>query len=598
MKLSEYRIGVPRKFEVSGLHNGNNTGNALVLDNLRGWGINLYFVTNGGGAVHFNEHIRPLRSLDDLQTGDPVAKVFHETLCAYAAPARYLAGGNITAASLTTGGALDLAGPAIVESKMHGVPVVYLAALSASTAGDNCPLQDTTPNGFNTVATMKQRFGDGCQVIDGVKRIEEVLYNARDRLADSKPVLILYHPDVLKENVPWFEVPWVERPRNFDQRALDEFATSFQQETDGKRVVLFVGEEASRYERMPELTTALARLLKAPTIYTQIGVSGVSPENEFAAGYLMLGYNDFAKRLWRSLTHEDTVMCIGFDPFEYSTNQERINANAVVMTNYDRPYGSVNGTFKHRFEGSYKHIQGDLELVVLEMLNRLKIQHLTRPNVEVPNDLNEVGYKAPSKRFTNMVKFYQALAGLFEPETFYIGDVCMGYKDFQRVTQRPVKGVKVTYMHQGSLMGQGAGEALGVRFARPDAHVHLVTGDGCFRYFGATLGEMKDLGLVVWLLDNSTHGLVSWGLTKIKPYLPADRKLTDVVSVDYARIARAQGWDGFNLRPDLSNMEEIMSRANSSNTKSMLVRVKVHMDDDLGQNPRLDTLGRQGQVSL
>ena len=73
----------------------------------------------------------------------------------------------------------------------------------------------------------------------------------------------------------------------------------------------------------------------------------------------------------------------------------------------------------------------------------------------------------------------------------------MGYKDFQRVTQRPVPGVKVMYLHQGSLMGQGLGEALGLRFAQPDKHIHLITGDGCLEYSEGTLARMKDLGLVV-----------------------------------------------------------------------------------------------------
>ncbi len=599
MRLSENKIELPRKFEVPSLYKGNGTGNALVWDNLRGWGINLYFLINGGGAVHLHEYPQELRGIDELRVGDPRVFVIPEQIGAHAAAAYSLASGRIGASANTTGGALDYANPAMTDAMMHSVPTVYLGALSASTTRKRSPLQDTTETGFNTVAAMKARYRDGCQVIDRVDGIEKVLYNARDRLMDSKPTLILYDPDVLKQPIPWFEVPWAEKPRQYDHEGLDELLKSFPEDTNGKRVVLFVGEEATRYERMPELTSALARLLKVPTVYTQIGVSAVSHENEFAAGYLMLGHNDFSRKLWNSLTLDDTVVCIGFDPFEYSTNQESVNANAVVVTNYNNPYGSDGGTFKHRVEGNYTHIHGDLELVVEGIVNQLRKKQLIRPHIEIPQDLNDVPYKEPPKGFTNMVQFYQTFAGLLKPNTIYIGDVCMGYKDYQRVTQRPVHGVKVLYFHQASTMGQGIGEALGTRFARPDAHIHLVTGDGCFEYFGATLGRMKNLGLVVWILQNGTHALVSWGLTKIKPHLSSDRKLTDVPEVDYVKMANAQGWDGFDLRPDLKNMEEIMRRANSpETTKSMLVRVKVHPEDDLGQNPRLDTLGRQGQDNL
>ena len=37
--------------------------------------------------------------------------------------------------------------------------------------------------------------------------------------------------------------------------------------------------------------------------------------------------------------------------------------------------------------------------------------------------------------------------------------------------------------------------------------------------------------------------------------MAADRKLTDVADVNYVQMAKAHGWDGFNLHPDLSNME-------------------------------------------
>ena len=263
MRLSQNKPQFPEKFEVPSLYNG--TGNTLLLDNLLGWGINLYFLTNGGGAVHLNEYIRLSRSLYDLTTDVPRGFVIHETLAAYAAAIRYLGERRIGACSLTTGGVPDIANPAIIEAMMHSSPAIYLAALSASNAGKKAPLQDTTEIGFRTATTMKERHGNGCQVIDRIDSLEKVLYNVRDRLLDLKPVLILYHPDVIKERIPWFEVPWVEKPRQFDQRTLDEFLASFPQETNGKKVVLFVGEEAARYERMTQLTTALARLLKAPT---------------------------------------------------------------------------------------------------------------------------------------------------------------------------------------------------------------------------------------------------------------------------------------------------------------------------------------------
>ena len=103
-------------------------------------------------------------------------------------------------------------------------------------------------------------------------------------------------------------------------------------------------------------------------------------------------------------------------------------------------------------------------------------------------------------------------------------------------------------------------------------------------------------GLVLFVLDNGTHGLVDWGLGKIKPHLPPDRRLTHVPRNDYVGMAVAQGWRGSYLDPYSSDMEKIMKEANSLGTQSMLVQVKVHPEDDLGQNRRLEGLQKQGKI--
>ena len=601
MKLLTEKLRYDRTFDPKTVYDG--TGNTLVLANLIDWGANANFITNGGGKIHWAEHINPYSSVYALARGEPQAFVINETSAASAALAYTLLSGRPAVCNVTTGGAADLANSAFTDSKFHSIGAILFAALSPEESRWLGVLQDTSEDGYNTIGTMRARYGDGaCVVVDHSflgkpTKFEEMLYKMQDRLVNSKPVVVMYHPEAMKEDVPWLEVPWREKRREYDRTSLDALVANFAKNTDGKKVVVFAGEESARYDGIDELITQLSRLLKAPTIYTQIGVSAVSPDNEFAAGHVMLGYNDYALKLWKSLTTNDTMVCVGFDPFEYSTNQEIIKANGVVITNYDNAYDTKNGTFAHRFEGTYHHIKGDLNLILTEMIKDLRRQQLKRPHVEIPKELNEDRYVAPPSGFTNMKLFYQELARLMEPGTIYCADVCMGYKDFQRVNPLPLKGVKSSYVHQGSLMGKLGGELVGMRLARPDLHIIGVTGDGCMEYFGASLGRMKDLGLVLFVLDNGTHGLVDWGLGKIKPYLPPDKRLTHVPRNDYVGMAVAQGWKGYNLEPDLSNkLEKIMQEANSVGSQSMLVQVKVHPDDDLGQNRRLEDLQKQGKI--
>ena len=602
MRLLTERLRYERTFDPKTLYDG--TGNTLVLANLTGWGANANFLTNGGGKIHWAEHINPYSSVYALARGEPQAFVINETGAGSAALAYALLSGRPAVCNVTTGGAADLANAAFTDSKFHSIGAILFAALSPEESRWLGILQDTSEDGYNTIGVMRARYGDdACVVVDSsflskTTKFEEMLYKMQDRLLNSKPVVVVYHPEVMKENVPWLEVPWREKSREYDKVSLDKIVANFAKNTDAKKVVVFVGEEAVRYEGIDELITQLSRVLKAPTIYTQIGVSAVSPDNEFAAGHVMLGYNDYALKLWKSLTTDDTVICVGFDPFEYSTNQEIIKANGVVITNYDNAYGTKNGTFAHRFEGKYHHIKGDLDLILTEIIKDLRRQQLKRPHIEVPKELNEDRYVAPPSGFTNMKLFYQELARFMQPGTIYCADVCMGYKDFQRVNPRPLNGIKSLYFHQGSLMGKAGGEILGHRLARPDLHIVAVTGDGCNEYFGASLGRMKDLGLLLFVLDNGTHGLVDWGLGKIKPHLPPDKRLTHVPRNDYVGMAVAQGWRGYHLDPDLIKMEKIMQEANSIGSQSMLVQVKVHPDDDLGQNRRLEGLKKQGKEQL
>mgnify|MGYP001563518286 CR=1 FL=1 len=514
-----------------------------------------------------------------------------------------------------------LAASGMKEADLNNIPAIYLLALSPLAAENLAPLQDTGPKGFNTIAVMKALMGeDKCFVIDKPTSIEDVLYGVRNKLLESKPVVILYDPDALKGKVSWFQVPWVQKEKRVNEGDLERFYSKFSKQTNGKRVVILVSQEASRYEGIQDQITELSRLLKAPTIHTPTGVSAVSHKNEYAAGYVYLGYNRFPKRLLDGLTPEDTVICIGFEPGEYSLNQDKIKGSAWVITNLVNAYGTENGTFRHRVVGEYNEIRGDIELVLKNIISHLQGQKLDRPQIVIPEDLNEgASYPSPPSKYVNMVEFYRRLVQHLKPGTVLVMDVCMGYKDYQHVTQRPVPGVQVKYVHQGSLMGNSLGTMAGMKVARPDLNVVGVTGDGCFAYIGASLGEVSDYGFTMFVLDNGTHGVVYKGLQQIKRDLPWEKllELTKIPQSNYVKMAKAQGWRGYNLRHGMPFFQHFMEWAqgqksdslagriysgwknifNGRHPRSLLVRIPMYQEDDIGPNARLDNLGKQGTIT-
>ena len=87
--------------------------------------------------------------------------------------------------------------------------------------------------------------GDACIVLDDLDKMGEQLELAQSILAESKPVAIAFHPDVLSKDVD-LEVPSRERPRMLDQVDADRFVNEFPEISRGRRVIIYAGAEASR----------------------------------------------------------------------------------------------------------------------------------------------------------------------------------------------------------------------------------------------------------------------------------------------------------------------------------------------------------------
>jgi acetolactate synthase-1/2/3 large subunit len=58
-------------------------------------------------------------------------------------------------------------------------------------------------------------------------------------------------------------------------------------------------------------------------------------------------------------------------------------------------------------------------------------------------------------------------------------------------------------------------------------------------------------------------------------------------AIDFVAAAKAHGWDGFRLKPDLSNLKEIMDACHTRMGQSILVDIPVDTEQIVGLNPRL-----------
>ena len=300
------------------------------------------------------------------------------------------------------------------------------------------------------------------------------------------------------------------------------------------------------------------------------------------------------------MNQEDILITLGFCPGEYSINLESLPAKCVWHFGaYLHAYGQIKGDFRHRCRGEYRKIRGDIAFALEEIIPRLRAMGVDkgRPKVEKPDTLNfrEV-WRDVRKDCVDLVSFYEELQKHWQPNSIGFDDVCLAYKDRQYVAQRPHPNIKFWAMHHGSAMGGAFGLGVGAKLADTTLHTFIFAGDGCWRLFGGCLADAAMLDLRLFIINNGTYGIVDKGLEIIIPTVEKSRYHSKLPKIDFVGAAKAHGWDGFNLRPDLGNLKEIMDACYTQSGKSILIDVPVDNEQVVGLNARLLNLTTQAYL--
>ncbi|HEV8535355.1 MAG TPA: thiamine pyrophosphate-dependent enzyme [Candidatus Limnocylindria bacterium] len=568
------------------------SGNAVLVETLRRWGVRFFAGVNGGGVVHVAKHLEPYYDLS--HSADPASRMLTmgEYVAGFVPLGHWLATGRIAGCVTTTGAATKLGGSGMTDAKLHNIPAVYLIALNSTMSIGNAPLQDVSEYGMNVVPQLQAELGEGLVVIDDMSQIDERLRRAQRVLKHNKPVAIAFHPDVLSHQTD-VDVTWTSHPRTFAARDVAAFLEEFPRVAKGRRVVVYVSGEAAFAPKIRTLTTVLSKVLKAPMVWSVNGANAVARDNPYGFGHISFGGNERAMELWRGLTKDDVVIALGFDAGEYSLNLAKIPAGHVYhFTDLRDAYGHKGGEFRHRVAHEYRMVRGDIGLVLEEVLPRLATTCAERPDTpEAPESLNTrepAGNARPGT--VDFQEFYERVDRIWRPGSIGFDDVCIAYKDRQWVTQRPNPNIPFWTTHDGSAMGGGFGLGVGAKVANPDLHTFVFTGDGCFRLFGGALADAANLDLRVFIVNNEVYGIVDKGLEVIIPDYDKANYHSKLPHIDFVKAAEAHGWDGVRIAPDLSNLKDVMDAAYEKRGRSMLVDLPVDADQILGLNPRLGNL--------
>ena len=570
-----------------------SSGNFALVDTLRKWGVTFFSGVNGGGLIHVTKHLEPYLGLKHSGDRVPRMQTMGEYVAGFVPLGYYLASGRVAGCLTTTGAATKLGSSGITDAKLHNIPAVYVIALNSTLSIGRSPLQDVSEHGMNIVPQLRAELGDACIVLDDIDKMGEQLELAQSILAQSKPVAIAFHPDVLSKEVE-IDVPGRERPRMLDQVDADRFVNEFPEVSRGRRVIIYAGAEASRCPGITTLTTQLSELLQAPTVWSVNGANAISPDNRYGYGYISFGGNDEAMKLWRSMTPDDIVITLGFDSGEYSLNLGTIPAGHVWhFTAWNAPYGHKDGDFRHRVDGDYRVVRGDIEQTLEYVLPLMKGKVKDRPVVRIPTDLNTRTISRDVRDgCVDAMDFYSELHRSWRPHSIGFDDVCTAYKDRQYVAQRPHPSIPFHTVHDGSAMGGAFGLGVGARVADSSLHTFVFSGDGCWRLYGGALAEASNLGMNLFIINNERYAIVDKGLEVVIPDWEKERYHGVLQNIDFVAAAKAHGWDGYRLRADLGNLDDILNAcyAASAKGRSVLVDVPVDADQVLGLNPRLYNL--------
>ena len=127
---------------------------------------------------------------------------------------------------------------------------------------------------------------------------------------------------------------------------------------------------------------------------------------------------------------------------------------------------------------------------------------------------------------------------------------------------------------------------------RPFGGVAILSESGAYKALALSVaGWLALLRPTIWRLD---PGLLLIAAAVYSAMLLVGRvkfgQVSTLPSIDFVMAAKAHGWDGFRVKPDLSNLKEIIDACYETRGQSIVVDVPVDADQVIGLNPRLYNL--------
>jgi acetolactate synthase-1/2/3 large subunit len=497
--------------------------------------------------------------------------VRHEQGAAHAADGYARASGGIGVAMATSGpGATNLV-TGIATAMMDSSPIVCITGQVASRFIGYDAFQETDITGITLPITKHNYLVT--DINDLSEAIREAFYVART--GRPGPVLVDIAKDVQQASIDWeyddspIRLPGYrpdKRPLPKDMQMAAEMIRS------SKRPVILAGRGVLLSGAMRELSE-FAEKTRTPVAMTLLGIGS------FPASHpLNLGLMGMHGEAWvnKAIQDSDLLLAFGMRFDDRVTGNLKTYAPEAKKIHFEIDASEVN-----------KNVPVDLALIgdLRETLNQLLLHVEVCDHSDWIESIDEMqGDSAlldiqniPDNGHLHAAHVINDLWRLTKGDALVVSDVGQNQMWAAQYYKHDKPSTYITSGGAGT-MGFALPAAIGAKFARPDANVWVICGDGGFQMTQAELSTAAQEGIKVnvAIINNGFLGMVrQWQ----EFFYERRYSATPMHSPDFVKIAEAHGLKGFRVT-DRSGIEEAVRDAEDTDG-TVVIDFRVEKEDSV-----------------
>ena len=462
----------------------------------------------------------------------------HEQGAAHMADGYARASGKVGVALATSGpGATNLV-TGIATAMLDSSPVVFFTGQVSSHLLGFDAFQEVDVVGITMPITKHNYLVT--DVRDLTKTIREAFYIARS--GRPGPVLIDIPKDVQNASIDWeYEDTPIQLPGYKVDPPIksDDLELAVEMINNAKRPVILAGQGVLLSGAMQELLQFSEKTL-TPIAVTLLGIGSVP-----ASHLLNLGLMGMHGEAWvnQAIQEADLLLALGMRFDDRVTGNLKSFAPNAKKIHFEIDPSEINKNVKVDLG-----LLGDIGDTLRQLLPQLEQVDRRNWNEHISDMRIESGKRDIKNIKTDKLHAAHViddLSRLAEPNSIVVTDVGQNQMWAAQYFMREKPYSLITSGGLGT-MGFGLPAAIGAKFARPDAEVWCISGDGGFQMTQAELQTLKqeNLKINIVILNNGFLGMVrQWQ----ELFYQRNYSGTPLTSPDFVKLAEAHGLAGFRI---------------------------------------------------